>query len=99
MSIKINWKTSKIERELIEKIAIRALGELGLDISTIKMDVTACHKNGCHLDLESLLNAPRYDFVHDICGINRHIDRETGKLQHCFLPRLSRKRLKIGRAA
>lgn len=51
------------------------------------MDLTACHCNGCELDLDRLLLAPDPDFGHDVCGIRRHIDRRTGKLGGCFLPR------------
>jgi len=41
------------------------------------------------LDLYGLLNASHLDFVHDICGIVRHMDRSTypGKLTDCFVPR------------
>lgn len=41
------------------------------------------------LDLQKLLDAPKSDFAHDICGIIRHMDRSQypGKLTDCFLPR------------
>lgn len=41
------------------------------------------------LDLIKLLNAPKFDFAHDICGIIRHMDRSNfpGKLTDCFWPR------------
>ena len=41
------------------------------------------------LNLEKLLNAPAFDFTHDICGIIRHMDRSSypGKLMDCFWPR------------
>ena len=51
------------------------------------MDLDACHNNGCPLDLDALLAAPEFDFIHDTMGIREHINRETGKLEHCFLPR------------
>ena len=54
------------------------------------MDVTACHANGTKLDLEKLLNFPDFDFLHDVAGIRNCIDRETGKLTKCFLPRCAR---------
>jgi hypothetical protein len=54
------------------------------------MDLDACHSNGCPLDLAKLLRAPDFDFVHDVAGIFRHIDRSTGKIQDCFLPRCSK---------
>jgi hypothetical protein len=41
------------------------------------------------LDLQKLLEAPSFDFAHDICGIIRHMDRSTypGNLKDCFRPR------------
>jgi hypothetical protein len=51
------------------------------------MDLTACHVNGCALDLAGLYAAPQMDFAHDVLGIWRHLDRSTGKLGDCFVPR------------
>lgn len=53
----------------------------------LTMDITAVHANGCPLDLEALLNAKTFDFGHDVLGISRRIDRATGHLTDCFLPR------------
>jgi len=53
------------------------------------MDVTACHANGNKLDLAGLLAADDFNFSHDVFGIYRHIDRDTGKLGNCFRPRYS----------
>jgi hypothetical protein len=55
------------------------------------MDLTACHSNGCPMDFQKLLDAPMFDFLHDMVGIANHIDRSTGQLQHCFLPRCTAK--------
>jgi hypothetical protein len=52
-----------------------------------QMDVTACHLNGTKLDLEQLLAFDDFNFCHDVFGIARHLDRSTGALQNCFLPR------------
>lgn len=43
--------------------------------------------SGCELDLQKLLDAPDGDFGHDVFGIRRHINRQTGELGDCFLPR------------
>jgi hypothetical protein len=51
------------------------------------MDIAACNANGCKLKLEEFLAAPGFDFIHDVIGIQRHINRETGQLGDCFLPR------------
>jgi hypothetical protein len=52
----------------------------------LHMDLAAVHAS-IGLDMERLLAAPDVDFFHDICGIMRHIDRSTGDLRDCFLPR------------
>ncbi len=83
----INFKVTKAEAVTIGRIVRRAAAFHPDDAMTISMDVTACHANGCPLDLEKLLDAPDFDFAHDVMGIRRHIDRKTGKLGGCFVPR------------
>ena len=53
------------------------------------MDLTACHSNGCPLKLSELLAADSFNFAHDVFGIRRHINRETGRLENCFSPRFA----------
>jgi hypothetical protein len=55
----------------------------------LSMDITACHLNGNKLRLEDLFNADEFNFSHDILGISMNINRETGKLNNCFVPRFS----------
>lgn len=55
------------------------------------MDITAVHANGNPLKLAELLATDDFNFTHDVFGITRHIDRETGKLGGCFVPRFSGK--------
>ena len=55
------------------------------------MDLDACHSNGCALDLDALLEADQANFTHDVCGIRAHLDRDTGQLVDCFLPRYAAK--------
>ncbi len=91
----VSFHTTKPEFETIELITDRAMRvALAQGIGkghefkrTLQMDVTACHANGCRLKLHELMNAPDFDFAHDVFGIQRHIDRDTGKLGHCFVPR------------
>lgn len=61
------------------------------DYDTIRMDLTACHANGCPLDLERLIKADDFNFIHDVGGIHSNICRETGTLQNMFLPRFAKK--------
>ncbi len=55
------------------------------------MDLVACHANGCPLDFERLSDADDFNIAHDVFGIRRHLDRETGQLTDHFLPRYAAK--------
>jgi hypothetical protein len=84
------FDVSKQDSDLITKIVLRAISTLRVendDRLMLAMDLTACHANGCPLKLQELLDAPKFDFAHDIHGIQRHIDRTTGELKDCFCPR------------
>ncbi len=84
------------DRALIGKILDRAHG-LKLrdgkpylekrDRLNAEMDLLACHANGSPLRLADLLAADDFNFTHDMSGIYRHMDRDTGKLTDCFVPR------------
>lgn len=85
----ISFTTTREESALIAGIVDRArdMG-LAVDTQTLSMDLTACHANGNPLDLVRLLREfPAFDFSHDIVGITEHINRATGKLENCFVPR------------
>lgn len=82
------------DRDLIQKIAERArkMDKLhnGRDARSLqhhRMNITACHANGNALRLEGLLEADDFNFAHDVFGIDRHIDRDTGKMMNFFRPR------------
>jgi hypothetical protein len=92
----VNLEVSRGELQIITKIMLRAasmlnLELLGSDRLSLSMDLTACHANECPLDLDGLLLANDLDFTHDVCGIMRHIDRKTGTLTNCFLPRYAKR--------
>lgn len=92
----IDWTTSAEDVKLISSVAQRAHREyldLGVeppDHQTLVMDLMATNANGCPMDFAKLLEAPRFDFCHDIGGIARHIDRTTGELGGCFVPRCAK---------
>ena len=91
----MNWKTSKNDFLWITKIADRASTMATFQggdypYRDALMDVTAVHANGCPLRLKQLYCAPPFDFTHDVFGIRGHLNRETGKLEDCFLPRYAR---------
>lgn len=87
----LNWKTTRADGAMLREVWSRAAGlceKHGIEVpDDLLMDLTACHLNGCTIDLPRLLAAPDTDFAHDVFGIRRHIDRETGGLGGCFLPR------------
>jgi hypothetical protein len=55
----------------------------------VSMDIIATHCNGNPLRLRDLLAADDFNFTHDVGGIMRHLDRETGALMDHFRPRYS----------
>lgn len=86
-------KITSTELDLIGKIGKRARG---MTMSFIKrpqsawvMDVDACHRS-CPLKLAELLAADDFNFMHDVIGIMKHLNRMTGKLEDCFLPRFAK---------
>ena len=92
-----SFDVSKKDAASIHKIAVRAvkladdkslfrLGEI-YTLLDCDMDLTACHANGCPLKLKDLLEANPGDFGHDVFGIRKNLNRETGELGNCFLPR------------
>lgn len=77
--------------DLIFKIVVRAQKmriAIG-DHITQMMDVDHAHKQ-FNLRLEDWLKADDFNFAHDFCGIQRHIDRTTGVVGDFFLPRFAR---------
>ena len=83
--------------ELWQKILDRAMEFMGeiTDRVTLMMDLHNADKN-YHLRLQEFLEADEMDFVHDICGIHRHMDRRLGsptygKCLDFFVPRFAGK--------
>lgn len=85
----IDWnKIEKEDMKIIHEISKRAVKEFNVgELLDYTMDVGATHTCGCPLDLQKLLDADKFNFAHDIFGINKNLDRETGELLNCFLPR------------
>lgn len=93
----VKFNCSKADSALIDLIAKRAVAfgvenAIDVDHETIAMDLSACHCNGCPLDLVKLLTAPDVHFGHDVFGIRRFMNRETGRIDaarfhpRCALP-------------
>lgn len=82
---------SKEEKGLLNDILKRAkdTGLLLGDRTDLEMDLLATHQNGTPLDFQKLFNFNAFNFIHDILGIQRELNRSTGKLAF-FLPRAAR---------
>lgn len=86
----INFDCTQTELDLIGCIADRFLEQYkSVRRLDVLMDITACHCNGCPLDLEKLVGADDFSFFHDVVGIMRHLDRVSGQLNQHFLPRFA----------
>ena len=88
----LNWTQDQPTMQTERLIMLRAAGmvkEVGGKYPNmdILMDVDACHSNGCPLQLQALLDADDFNFAHDVFGIRRNINRQTGQLMNCFWPR------------
>lgn len=79
--------------ELIEKIAARAALLVGpaFDQLNCEMDLFYCIKGGCKLRLQDMLEADAASLLHDIYGINRHLNHHSHKLENGFWPRFAAK--------
>ena len=91
----IKWTNNVAEMKLESAIADRVIAlakTMGVKLEKMKlvMDLDACHNNGTPLKLQELLDTDNANFMHDIVGIQNHIDRTTGKLTDCFLPRFAK---------
>ena len=89
----VNFNVDDKTAALISAVADRASKELpdglGDDRLSFLMDMTACHANGNPVRWADLLNASKFNFAHDVRGIQKHLCRETGKLKNHFRPRYS----------
>lgn len=88
----LKWASDKATIEVEGKIMRRArtmADKLKVQYPNmdIIMDIDACHNNGCPLQLQALLDADDTNFAHDVFGIRKYINRTTGALMDCFVPR------------
>lgn len=86
----ISFEVSKEQSRTITKIVARAKKmNSRVDGLSLTMDLCACHANDTPMDFERLLAADDFNFAHDVFGIIRHMDRETGRLKDFFSPRFA----------
>ncbi len=67
----------------------KSFGVGKIDKQAAEMDIQATHCNGCKLDLLKMLDGSPADVLHDIYGIARCLDRQTGELKNYFCPRFA----------
>ncbi len=86
----IDWNTSLEDLKTIDLIVNRLQDDTlsRLDRMTLTMDIAAAHQYQ-PIDLERLLAANDSNFYHDVNGIVVNLDRTTGLLENCFVPRYS----------
>jgi len=85
----INWNNlTADDHKQIQRIARRAPAIFpgGIDHMSLTMDLGAAHL-ACPMRLAELADADDFNFAHDVGGIMRHLDRNTGELTDCFTPR------------
>lgn len=90
----VKFNASAGECKVIIALAKRAremaaLNSIDLDHLSIAMDIEAVHCNCCPLRLVELAAADDFNFAHDVFGIRRHLNRETGLLNNHFRPRFA----------
>jgi hypothetical protein len=56
--------------------------------TSLMMDLSLAYEK-FNLDLNGLLNAEDFDFVHDVISIQKHIDRTTKEFDGIFVPRFA----------
>lgn len=89
----VKFDTTPEEMRLIDAIIDRGVAEKMIEPGNrlnVEMDLAAVNVNGTPLDFERLLAFDTFSFSHDLFGIDRHIDRNTGQLTRCFLPRCAK---------
>lgn len=80
---------AKHANAIVER-AYRMFKEHGVkrDRLSIRMDLEATAAK-IPLRLAELVEADDFNFAHDLGGIARHLNRQTGEMEDCFIPRFA----------
>ncbi len=84
-------KTTEMERRWIRAIANRYTSGRRNRMNGRIRDVLLMAHESEPLDLEGLLNAPVFDFIHDVEGILENYDPAAGEYKNFFSPRCRRR--------
>lgn len=77
--------------EIIERVE-EEFSFQNLDKLSLSMDLASIEEDeSFEMDWKGLLKADKFNFMHDLCGIQKHIDRTSfpGKLRDGFRPRFA----------
>ena len=85
----IDFSKSKFTRADYERLKSIVDRVKGVDRISAMMDIEAANMV-CPLDLEKLAAFDKFNLMHDVFGIANNLDRETGELKNCFLPRCAK---------
>lgn len=96
MANQVSFEVPREAEPFIEEIVARAEGiaatnRQDFDRLSCRMDLCACHANGNPLDFQRLAAADDFNLIHDVWGIAKHTNRETGELEGFFSPRFSQR--------
>lgn len=89
VSFSVDQWTADLIQKCVERCPMRLYLHGAGNKLALTMDLTAVHANDVKIDFKRLLEADDFNFAHDIVGIQQHLNRETGKLENCFLPRFA----------
>jgi len=83
----VSFEIPLADRILIQKIVGR-FNNIFKEVSIVGLtrDLEITHANGCPLDLIKLNEADNALFLHDVAGIIRNLNRDTGQLENLFRP-------------
>lgn len=95
----VKFNCTAEERALVTKIVAR-MAKMAMEVqpystfdgNSAAIDLEAVHCNDTRMDFENLLKADDFNFAHDVFGIERKLDRKTGKLKDFFLPRCTERK-------
>ena len=75
--------------EIVDRAWDCGMNKYCKDKLSLMMDIDAADRD-CPLKLQELLDADFDNFCHDVIGIRENLNRETKKLENCFLPRYAK---------
>jgi hypothetical protein len=85
-------KNTKAASEIAKRYEAQFGKQDGYERINLIMDLTAADgvNDNSPLDWEKFVNADNFNFMHDIGGICKHMNRANGRLENCFVPRCAR---------